>query len=69
VLHDGPMVRATDVESVRAQFYRRYVTGEAELGKATDARQKAFKRLLDELPDGISSSTQDGREWLWRVGP
>lgn len=69
VLHDGPMVRATDVESVRAQFYRRYVTGEAELGKATDARQKAFKRLLDELPDGISSSTQDGREWLWRVAP
>jgi AAA domain-containing protein len=67
VLHDGPMVRAAEVENVRTQFYRRYVTGEAEPGKVTDARQKAFKRLLNDLPDGISSSTQDGREWLWRV--
>ncbi|MCA1474766.1 MULTISPECIES: AAA family ATPase [unclassified Bradyrhizobium] len=67
VLHDGPMVRATEVENVRTQFYRRYVTGEAEPGKVTDARQKAFKRLLNDLPDGISASTQDGAEWLWRV--
>jgi hypothetical protein len=65
VLDDGPIVRAVEVEHVRTQFYRRHVTGEADAGKATEARKKAFQRAIKELPSGISSATQQGSEWLW----
>jgi hypothetical protein len=66
VLQDGPIVRAVEVSHVRSEFYRRHVTGEAESGKATEARQKAFKRALNDLPHGINSATQNGAEWLWQ---
>jgi hypothetical protein len=65
VLDDGPTVRAVEVSHVRTEFYRRHVTGEADAGKAAAAKQKAFKRVLDDLPTGISSATQQGAEWLW----
>jgi hypothetical protein len=35
--------------------------------KATDARQKAFQRLLKDSPADYAMATQDGREWIWRV--
>ncbi|HZR74554.1 AAA family ATPase [Bradyrhizobium sp.] len=64
---DGPIVRAVEVRNVRAEFYRRYVTDEEDSKKAAEARQKAFRRLLDKLPPDLATATQDGREWLWRV--
>jgi hypothetical protein len=35
--------------------------------EATDARQKAFQRLLKDSPADYAMATQDGREWIWRV--
>jgi AAA domain len=67
VRSDGPVVRAVDVQDVRPEFYRRYITAEDDPKKAADARQKAFRRLLDKLPSDFAVATQDGREWLWRV--
>lgn len=64
---DGPAVRAVEVRSVRAEFYRRYVTDEDDAKKAADAKQKAFRRLLTKLPPDFATATQDGHEWLWRV--
>ncbi|WP_445215677.1 AAA family ATPase [Bradyrhizobium sp. Pa8] len=64
---DGPVVRAVEVRNVRTEFYRRYVTDEDDVTKAASAKQKAFRRLLNELPPDMATSTQDGSEWLWRV--
>lgn len=67
VRSDGPEVRAVEVGSVRAEFYRRYVAAEDDPKKAAEARKKAFRRLLDNLPADFATATQDGHEWLWRV--
>jgi hypothetical protein len=64
---DGPVMRAVDVQSVRAEFYRRYVTAEDDPKKAAEAKKKAFRRLLDKLPPDLAVATQDSHEWLWRV--
>jgi hypothetical protein len=67
VLNDGPLVRAVEVRNVRTEFYRRYVTDEDDPEKALDAKQKAFRRLLNKLPVDFAMATQDGREWVWRT--
>jgi len=64
---DGPLVRAIEVRNVRAEFYRRYVTGTDEADKAADAKKKAFRRLLDKLPADYAMATQDGQEWIWKA--
>lgn len=66
---DGPTVRAVEVQNVRSEFYRRYVTDEDDTKKASEARKKAFRRLLDKLPPDLATASQDGREWLWQVRP
>ncbi|MEH2570263.1 AAA family ATPase [Bradyrhizobium sp. AZCC 2289] len=67
VRDDGPAVRAVEVRGVRAEFNRRYVTAEDDPKKASAAKQKAFRRLLDKLPPDLATGTQDDREWLWKV--
>jgi hypothetical protein len=69
VRDDGPVVRAIEVKNVRTEFYRRYPTGEVEAGKPTEARQKAFQRILRNLPDDILIATRNGVELLWRAVP
>jgi hypothetical protein len=44
---DGPLVRACDIELVRAEFYRQYPADGTEQQKA-DARRKAFGRTVKE---------------------
>ncbi|MCJ9704423.1 AAA family ATPase [Bradyrhizobium sp. SHOUNA76] len=66
---DGPTVRAVEVQNVRSEFYHRYVTDEDDTKKASEARKKAFRRLLDKLPPDLATASQDGREWLWQVRP
>jgi hypothetical protein len=64
---DGPTVRAVLVQEVRSEFYKRYVTDEDDAKKASEARKKAFRRLLDKLPADLATAHQEGVEWLWRV--
>jgi hypothetical protein len=65
VMGDGPRVRAARVQDVRAQFNRRYATGEAEAGQRSEAARKAFKRALESLAGQFSTETRDGMEWVW----
>ncbi|KRR18478.1 AAA family ATPase [Bradyrhizobium retamae] len=69
VLDGGPVVRAVDSQYVRAEFYRRWASGEHDVKKATQAREKAFQRLLKGLPSDIATAIKHDREWLWNVGP
>jgi hypothetical protein len=64
---DGPKVRAVDVQKVRAEFERRYVTGEADPKKRAGASGKAFRRTMTELPPQFATETRDNRELIWKV--
>jgi hypothetical protein len=45
---DGPMVRTVNIETVRAEFYRCYLADGATAAKKAAARQKAFKRAIED---------------------
>jgi hypothetical protein len=64
---DGPEVRAVDVQKVRAEFERRYATGEADPKKRADTSRKGFKRTMAELPPQFATETREGRELIWKV--
>jgi hypothetical protein len=64
---DGPKVRAVDVQKVRAEFERRYATGEADAKKRAAASSKAFRRTMRELPPQFATETRETRELIWKV--
>jgi hypothetical protein len=64
---DGPELRAVDVQKVRAEFERRYATGEADPKKRAEASRKAFKRTMAELPPQFATETRDSRELIWML--
>jgi hypothetical protein len=64
---DGPKVRAVDVQKVRAEFERRYVTGEADAKKRAAASSKAFRRTMRELPPQFATETRETGELIWKV--
>jgi len=64
---DGPEVRAVDVQKARAEFERRYATGEPDPKKRDDASRKAFKRTMAGLPPQFATETRDNRELIWKV--
>jgi hypothetical protein len=66
---DGPRIRAVELKHVRAKFCELYVTGEGDPEKATKAKDRAYRRNLNKLPDDYAMGTgEDGREWLWPKG-
>ncbi len=67
VMGNGPRVRAARVQDVRAQFDRRYATGETESGQRSEAARKAFKRALESLAAQFATETQGGVEWIWAI--
>jgi hypothetical protein len=70
VRNDGPVVRVVDSQEVRVRFYDRWANkGEHDTKKATQAREKAFQRVIRALPSDIASANQHDREWLWNVSP
>jgi hypothetical protein len=64
---DGPKVRAVDVRKVRAEFERRYATGEADPKKCAEASRKAFRRTMAGLPPQFATETRDSRELIWKI--
>ena len=64
---DGLNVRAVDVRKVRAEFERRYASGEDDPKKCAEASRKAFRRTIDELPPQFATETRDSRELIWKV--
>ena len=64
---DGPRVRAANIDPVRFEFYKNYpATGETSQARA-DARQKAFKRALDEADHRNLVRTREIGDivWVW----
>jgi hypothetical protein len=69
---DGPMVRAVDMEIVRAEFYKTYVT-KGETAKAKqDAKQKAFIRALKSAQEASVIGVREINDitfiWLAKAG-
>ena len=67
---DGPLVRAVDIEIVRAEFYRSYpAEGDEKTKRAT--RQKAFRRAIDNAQSnnliGVREVGTVTLVWLARV--
>jgi len=55
-------VLGVKVADVRAEFDRRYVVGESDSAKATNAKRMAFKRALDRLsPAKFGAGAAEGR--------
>jgi hypothetical protein len=64
---DGPLRRAVDLQAVRAQFCRRYVTGEADPKKRADTIGKAFRRALRQAAAAFATETRDDIELIWKI--
>jgi hypothetical protein len=63
---DGPMVRACDIELVRAEFYRQYVADGTEKQKG-DARKHAFARAVKDAQERnlITARMVNGVQLVW----
>jgi hypothetical protein len=67
VMNDGPAVKATDLQAVKRQFTRRYVTGEADPQKRADAARSAFNRTIKGLPPEFATEVRNDIELIWKV--
>jgi phosphatidylserine/phosphatidylglycerophosphate/cardiolipin synthase-like enzyme len=63
---DGPLVRACDLELVRAEFYRQYPADGTDKQKAA-ARQKAFVRAINAAQSRslITTREVDRKQLVW----
>ena len=63
---DGPIVRACNVELVRAEFYRQYPAEGGPREKA-ETRRKAFQRALKSAQDNalVMLREIDGTQFVW----
>lgn len=59
------LVRAVNVEVVKAQFLSRWATGASDPDKRADAQRKAFERLMKTLPSEFKTLVRDNVEWIW----
>jgi hypothetical protein len=69
-VHDsGTVVMATHVASVKAEFAKRYPTGESDFNKQKDTVRKAFSRAIDDSKSrGFAFETlDDGTELMWQT--
>jgi hypothetical protein len=64
----GPKVKAVDVRKVREEFKRRHATGEEDPKKRAESANKAFRRILNDMPSKFVTENRDDREMIWRVG-
>ena len=66
---DGPQVNAVQLDLVRAEFFRRWPTGEPDTRKGNAVKRTAFNRALKELVNGNPYHTEadgeGGVEWIW----
>ena len=67
---DAPLIRAVELKHVKAKFCEIHVTGKGDPKKVAQAKDRAYRRVLDKMPGGYAvASDQDGREWLWLKVP
>ena len=63
---NGPIVRACDVELVRAEFYRAYPADGTEQQRS-EVRRKQFKRSIRDAVERSLVVTREigARQWIW----
>lgn len=63
----GPAVHAIRSETIRAEFYKQYPTGDADPQKRQEARKKAYQRAIRAAHERelLAVRELDGVEWLW----
>jgi hypothetical protein len=67
-VRDGMTVRAVPVTAVRAEFDKRYSTGESDdPKKRAEALRKAFRRALKASMEQFGAETQDDVEYVWAL--
>jgi hypothetical protein len=52
---------------VRAEFDRRYATGDTDPKKRKDNQRKAFNRALDHLSRQFPTWVDGNTEWMWSL--
>jgi len=63
---EGPKIRAVELGHVKAEFCRKYVTGETDPKRAMQTSHRAWRRVLNNMPDDYANAKgADGREWLY----
>ena len=69
VFGDGPLVKAVNHESVRAQFYRRYAADGDSERKRQVARRQAFNRGLAYARERnlIGTEVSEDVTWVWQI--
>ena len=68
--HDGPIVRAVDLEIVRQEFYRSY-PAEGDAAARQAVRQKAFRRVVITAQEQnlVGVREVDGLTLVWLINP
>jgi len=67
---DMAPIKAAKVGDVRKEFDRFYVVDDADPLKAAEAKRKAFKRALDNLPvPQFGCGSAEGADWIWSMKP
>jgi AAA domain len=64
---DGVLVTAVDLQHVRAEFSKRYVTGKSSEENRYDAVWKAFKRCIEGNAGIYGREVKGDVEWIWRL--
>ena len=67
---DGPLVRAVDIEAVRAEFYRQYAADGPD-GQKRVAKRQAFNKALNgaQAKNLVACRESGGVQWVWVVTP
>jgi AAA domain len=65
--HDGPEVRAVDIERVRQEFSERYIANSGDVIQRRDACRKAFTRAAQSAQDRglVGVRVINGEQWIW----
>jgi hypothetical protein len=68
---DGPLIKAVNLETVRAEFIKRYPVGEGTEEQKYDTRRKAWTAAIKHATDAMNGEVGfreiDQVEWLWPI--
>ena len=69
--HDGPVVRAVDIEIVKAEFYKSYPTADIDAKKKQATKRQAFHRAMRDAQERnlIGVREVSGTKWRWLATP
>jgi hypothetical protein len=67
--HDGPLIKAAKLESVREEFVKRFPVGDGDDGQKANTRRKAWGTAVAHATDATNGMVGyreiEKVEWLW----